>query len=247
LKTVFINKNLENNERSCACIGYFDAFHLGHQKLIEKTIRKAEQHSVKSALICFEPDPFDIISGVRNPHLFSFEERKELAASFGIDLFYVITFDKELMNMPDTVFIDTYLNRMNLMELVCGFDFSFGYKGKGNPQLLSEKGEFKVNIVDEYRYDGAKVSSTRIKKEVKRGNLKLAERLLGHSYFLYVSVLKTHRIGSEWLVETVCDKDKILPPVGIYENIEIKDDRLYFKNDYELKEGTRIRMEIHDD
>ena len=49
----------------CACIGYFDGMHLGHQALVKATVALAEKHNCESALITFEPDPWVTIKGVK--------------------------------------------------------------------------------------------------------------------------------------------------------------------------------------
>ena len=36
-------------ERACACIGYFDGMHAGHQKLIRKTVELAHEQGICSA------------------------------------------------------------------------------------------------------------------------------------------------------------------------------------------------------
>ena len=35
----------------CACIGYFDGMHLGHQALVKATVELAQKHDCESALI----------------------------------------------------------------------------------------------------------------------------------------------------------------------------------------------------
>lgn len=54
----------------CACIGYFDGMHLGHQALITKTNELAEKYGCESALITFDPDPGQQSAAVRMSNIY---------------------------------------------------------------------------------------------------------------------------------------------------------------------------------
>ena len=123
-KILIKDNNFKINEEIVACIGFFDGLHLGHQELVNKAIYEANKLGLKSALICFNPDPVEIISKKKNNHIFSNRERENLIRSFGIDIFIVISFDEKMMKMDPVSFINDYLNKMNIKELVSGFDFS---------------------------------------------------------------------------------------------------------------------------
>ena len=235
-KIIIDSEEFGLKERIAACIGYFDGLHRGHQKLLERTIAEAERLKIHSALICFSPDPVDIIRGYENRHLFSDKQREKLIKEKGIDLLIVISFDEKMMCMDPVTFIEKYLNRMNIEELVCGYDFSFGYKGKGNSALLQKYGNFHLSIIDEFKYYGKKVSSSRIKEELGKGNLKLVNNLLGFEYYQILKVTKVAKKGSKWLVEAI-RKEKNITDIaeGTYDKFSLKDDVFTFISDKEYQ------------
>ena len=246
MKRILIKKSdFSIEERNVACIGYFDGVHLGHQDLLNKTISEAERLDLKSALICFKPDPADVISGRKNKHIFSDRERENIIKGFGIDIMMIITFDEELMKMDPVRFIKQYLNKMNIEELISGFDFSFGYMGKGNDELLNEYGNFRNIVIPEHTHYGKKVSSSRIKEELYKGNLSLVDKLLGYPYYLNLKVINVSQKGSKWLIEAIRKERNIIDiKEGDYGKFVLKDNIYSFESDVEYKKGDTIKYHV---
>lgn len=220
-----------------ACIGYFDGVHIGHQKLIKETIKHAKKLNVKSSLICFDPDPLDIIYSIKNTHLLSYKNRINVIESFGIDQIIIIKFDEKFMNISPSSFIKNYLEKLNIQKLICGYDFTFGYKGKGNIKNLQKSKKFETIVINECKLYGKKVSTTRIKEELYKGNFKLVNRLLGWDYAIELVVSDCVKKGKKWLVEAkLKDTDCILPKDGMYAyGFEIKDGRVLLLGPIELE------------
>ena len=169
---------------SAACIGLFDGIHLGHAKLAEKALKLAQDRCIKSAVITFDPDPREIyLKGVKREHLITPDMKYSRFRQMGFDRIYVIEFDDSFCQMDPDEFI-RYLNRLNVKELVCGFDFSFGYHGKGNSDILlkSTDKQFVVTVVDSVDYLGRKISSSRILEELYKGSIETVNTLLGYDY-----------------------------------------------------------------
>lgn len=220
-KIVIKDCNIPKIDRNIACIGYFDGVHRGHQKLIKETIDLALKNNLKSMVICFDPDPDDVISKCNNKHILSFNDRLTSFESLGIDIVCVIRFDETLMKQKANIFIQKYLKKMNIRTLICGYDFSFGYKGEGKPELLSKS--INVIVIDEVSYYSKKISSTRIKQAISDGNFKLVNKLLGYEYSLMVKAKNISKKGSKWLIEANCvDNKLIIPKEGLYNDFEIK-------------------------
>ena len=177
-------RQIPDLEASCCCIGNFDGVHIGHQELIKETIRQAGLLKTRSAALLFSPDPSDVIFPQRaNEHLTSINERISLMKSFGIQEFYVLDFDQEFMKLPasDTV---SFLNKLNIRILICGFDFSYGYKAQGNPQILKNdvNREFGLKIIDEVQINNVKVSSSLIIPMIRKGQINGVLHQLNHDY-----------------------------------------------------------------
>ena len=111
----------------CACIGYFDGIHLGHQKLITATREMAERYHCDSALITFDPDPREVT--VRYPdvhHIMTLRQKINKAMDLGIDNIYILKFTEEMSKLTPDAFIEMLLKTCDLKGLVCGFDFHYG-------------------------------------------------------------------------------------------------------------------------
>ena len=247
MKKILINDtDFKIKDINVACIGYFDSVHLGHQDLINKTVCEAERLKTKSALICFRPDPADIILGKKNKHIFSDKEKENIIKDLGIDMMIIISFDEQLMKMEAIEFIEKYLNRMNIEELVSGFDFSFGYKGSGNNKLLKKYGNFKNIIIPEHTHYGKKVSSSRIKDELNKGNLKLVDKLLGYPYYRNLKVINVAQNGSKWLIEAIQnEKDIIDIKDGNYDRFSLENGIYTFESDIPYKENDVIKLYVN--
>ncbi len=167
-------------DRNVACIGCFDGVHRGHQELIKKTVLQANIKHLDPIVITFDPDPVEVF-GSGHLLLTSLEERIELFEKFGIKKVVILKFDELLMHKSTTAFKEDILDKLNIDTLVCGFDFTYAYKGKGNPDTLIKDG-MNVIVIPEFKYYGKKISSTRIRKELLKGNYKFVNRMLGYEY-----------------------------------------------------------------
>ena len=175
----YFNENIKL-PKNIACIGCFDGVHRGHQQLIKKTTELAKKKRLNSMVITFKPDPINVF-GPGHHMLTTLEERIAIFEKMGIDEVLIIDFNKKVMNEAPKEFEDLVLNRLNIDTLICGYDFTYGYKGQGNCTTLLNDG-FNVIVIPEYRYYGKKISSTRIRKELEKKNYKFVNKMLGYEY-----------------------------------------------------------------
>lgn len=246
-----INCNTRFNFKdNVACIGYFDSLHIGHLKLINETIDKANKLGLRSMLICFDPDPVELIKKKKVKHILPYKERIKRIKELGIDDIVLFEFDESLMNMDYRTFINEYLNNMNIKELICGFDFTFGYKAKGNIKSLDRYFDGKLNIVEEVKLYGKKVSTTRIKKEISRNNFKLVGKLLGYDYYLLLKGENCSKKGLKWLVSANIDEIEQVIPNNLnilYKNVEIKDNYLIILSDIKIDKNEEFYLVFKDE
>ena len=99
-----------------------------------------------------------------------------------------------------------------------GFDFTFGRFGRGNAELLTHDGRFPVVVVPEIAYYGKKIGSSRIRAALADGDLKLANRMLGHPYAIAGEVVRGKGRGKILGFPTAnVDHDGyFLPKQGVY-------------------------------
>lgn len=199
---VSMHENALINEDIAACIGYFDGFHKGHQGLFYATLAAAKNKGLKSAIITFNPDPWVVIKGINEEditHISTLKDRQKWAKKLGFDYFIELNFDKKMANLMPEDFINRILMPLNIKHLVCGFDFHFGAKGMGNPEILRNVNLFEVEEIKEITYLGSKISSTRISEAIEKGDMELVSYLLTRPYTMSGTIIhgqaKGHGIG----------------------------------------------------
>jgi len=167
-------------------IGHFDGVHLGHQKVISTAVAKARAAGLRSAVMTFSPHPREVLGqgGQNTSSLTPLADKLDRFAELGVDTAYIFRFDAAFAAISPVQFVEEVLRPLKVRGAVVGFDFSFGHRGEGNPQMLSELGEsfMEVDIVEPYEIDDAKVSSTRIREAIAAGEPETAALLLGRSY-----------------------------------------------------------------
>lgn len=202
-----------------ACIGYFDGFHIGHQTLFNKTIALAKHKHLKSALITFDPDPWVILKGIHNvQHVTTLTDRKAYAREKGFDCWITLQFDLPMAHQLPDGFIHL-LAKNNIAHLVCGYDFRFGDKGKGDVDYLKAQTVIAVTVLEEFDYLDQKVSTTRIIEALRAGDIPLATRLLGKPYKISGIIVHGKRIGTQIGYPTAnlkVDQEYVIPKIGVY-------------------------------
>ena len=121
-------------------LGFFDGVHLGHGELLRAVRTAADKLEAVPCAFTFDRSPTAVITGQMVPLLSSVEDRIWLMRRYyGIQEVIVASFDA-MQRMDWQDFITDYLVReLNVVHVVAGHDFHFGYMGKGNPQRLREK------------------------------------------------------------------------------------------------------------
>ena len=218
-------------------LGVFDGVHLGHQKLIKLTVDKAKKNDGISIVVTFDPHPDKIINPESDiSFLTTLEERINLIKDLDVDIFLIIKFDNKMSKMlPENFLSNILANGLQTKELFVGFNYKFGFQGKGNIDFLREYGKLyklKTNILKPMVINNAIISSTIIKDYIKSGEIGKAKKLLGHDITISGRVISGKGRGRKLLnfatanIET--SWDKILPANGVY-LVEIKiDDEKYY-------------------
>lgn len=209
-------------EELAACIGYFDGLHLGHQKLVEKTLALAKHNNLKSALITFEPDPWTVLNPDKKVrHLTPMKEKIRLVADLGLDYLVIVKFNKEVMGLSPQTFVESILVNLKVRHLVCGEDFKFGYKGQGNVAYLKEHAHhfFDTHSVPIETMHGIKLGTTQIIQAILRGEMPFAAEMLGRSYKITGYVKQGNRAGTKIGFPTANLKvidEYVIPKEGVY-------------------------------
>jgi len=166
-------------------IGYFDGVHLGHQQVIKRACLLAKKLHLPCGVMTFDPHPKEIInSDCKIDQITPVKAKLKHLGNLNVDVTYLVKFTKQFAEITPEQFIREFLLKLNVKGVVVGFDFTFGFKGLGDTDLLIEKGEqfFDVEVVSPLNHYEKKISSTRIRDNLLLGNLLEVSRLLGRNY-----------------------------------------------------------------
>lgn len=214
----FNEKQLPRSNRPISIIlGYFDGIHRGHQFLIEKAKNEAKFETV--FMTFSKPFQEFLDKEKRSLVLTSMDDRFRLVSRYEINHFYVFEIDEKFLEISAVDFIEI-LKQMNVKEVFCGSDYRFGKNRLGNPELL--RLFFDVTVVDLVNDKGEKISARDIKYLIEQGNVKEANRLLGHNYLISGSVIHGLGIGRKLGFSTMNIKlsdSYVLPKFGVYKTI----------------------------
>lgn len=204
-------------------IGNFDGVHLGHQTLIKQVVMKAKALNKPSMVITFEPHPFEFFHQTNIPaRLTRLREKYSQIAKLQLDYLLVLPFNQQLAALPAPDFIQQILYQsLHPTYILIGDDFHFGAGRKGNFQLLadaSQKLNFGVEAIETFNLLGERVSSSRIRQLLLRGELSLAKQLLGRPYSMQGRVRGGDKRGRMWGFPTanIFLHRKVTPMTGIF-------------------------------
>ncbi len=180
--------NLRPRHKGCvATIGNFDGVHLGHQAVLGQLAEKGAELGLPTAVITFEPQPQEYFArGTIPPRLTRLREKLRVLLRFSVDRVLCLRFDKKLAAMTAQEFVQSILvEGLGIRYLVVGDDFHFGHDRVGDFAFLQQQGAqhgFEVTHMHSFSIDGVRVSSTRIREALARGDMEGAEALLGRPY-----------------------------------------------------------------
>ena|SRR3989344_1497756 len=157
-------------------IGMFDGVHFGHQEIL-KRLKKTGQ---KVAVLTFAPHPLQVLRP-QNPSprpITSPGQKQRLLAHFGVDLLITLPFTLDFAKMP----FDALLEAIPLTHLILGEGSAFGKGRQGTEAAVRSWASGKpisIDYIPQLLLDGERVSSSRIRAALERGDTTEAERLLG--------------------------------------------------------------------
>lgn len=181
-------------------IGSFDGVHRGHQAVLERLKAQARARNVPAVMLTFEPHPRDVFAPA--PFMFRLtppDVKARLAAALGLDGIAMMPFSRDLSMVEAEDFVSRFLVKaLRVSGVVVGADFHFGHNRRGTPDFLRASGAihgFAVDILDLLPEGTEAVSSSRIRKALGDGEVRLANSLLGYHWFFGGEVVKGDQRG----------------------------------------------------
>ena len=221
---IYKNFNIEKKfKNSAIAIGNFDGFHLGHQRVIKKGKQIAKRKKLKFGLMVFQPLPVMFFNKkLKNYRIDSLQQKINSSKKYGIDFLIVKKFDKKFSNIKAENFIENILYRKLKTKLVfISKNFRFGKNRTGNINLLRKKEKlfkYKTNTIIPLNKKGLIISSTLIRKNITKGKIVNANKMLGRPWTIEGIVNRGDKRGRKIGFPT-CNIDLrnyILPKIGVY-------------------------------
>ena len=170
-------------------IGAFDGIHLGHMKIFNALINNND--GLSKAVITFTNHPDYSLKKRDDFGLINNESEKiRIFDKIGFD--YVIFLDKMFLDLDYNEF-NCFLFKINTEVIYLGKDFVYGKGGKGNINTLNNL--FKVCVIEDYYYNGNRLSSTLIRNLLSSGNIKELNELLVEPFSISGVVTHGKEIG----------------------------------------------------
>ena len=209
-------------EKSAVAIGKFDGIHIGHKVLLLHLMEQKKQ-GLKSVVFTFYPSAASFFGKAGEAELTPLSEKRAYFEMLGVDILIEFPLNKDTAAIPADMFIEEILvKKMNTAYIAAGTDLSFGAGGKGDGRLLyemSRKLGYKVEIIDKILFENREISSSYVREAVEQGDMKTAALLLGRMYGIMGTVERGKRLGRKLGMPTLNiypEKDKLLPPRGVY-------------------------------
>lgn len=230
-----IFRNLEeikDIEETVVATGNFDGVHIGHRELIKRAIDSARTAGMKSAVFTFTNHPKNVITKqtvVKN--ILSFADKVDIIRTFGIDYLFAVDFTESIAGITPEVFVtDILMKTLRMREVCCGFNYAFGNRGSGNPELLAKmsvREGFGLHILEPVKVENTVVNSTLIRELISQGDMQGCRKYLGRNYAIGGRVTAGNRIGRTIGFPTcniILDQFMVTPSHGVYATLcEYKD------------------------
>jgi riboflavin kinase/FMN adenylyltransferase len=204
-------------------LGVFDGLHLGHQLIMRTVVERARSLNAMPTVITFDPHPRAVLHPESAPPLLqTFDQKIEALGVLGIEQTIVIRFTEEFAHISAEDFLrDVVHERLQAREAYLGRGFAFGRGREGNIELLKKMSErlgFYAAEVPEVQLRGKRISSSRIREQLKQGCVNLARRMLGRPYGVEGRVVRGDERGRTLGFPTanLAPQNRVIPRRGVY-------------------------------
>ena len=210
-----------------ATIGNFDGLHLGHQHIIQNMQKDAEDNNWKKLVIFTEPHAKEFFAeslGTKEekpPRIFPWSEKVKKLKQLDVEFSFFLNFNNQLRNMTPETFIKEVLSRLAIKKIIIGDDFRFGANREGDFNFLKNWGNENNIIIEKtqtFFMHNQRVSSTRIRECLTKGDFENAKELLGRPYTFTGKVVYGQQLGTQLGVPTanLWLPQNNLPIAGVY-------------------------------
>lgn len=211
-----------DGEPSVAAIGVFDGVHLGHQRVIGRAVESAARCGWRSLVVTFDPLPETVLAPGRGVEpITSCDQKLALISHLGVAATLLLPFTRELAALGAEDFVREYLVPSGVREVYVGFDLRLGRNREADWEALAAlaaRAGVRVRPVEPVLHGEEKISSTRIREILRRGDVRLAAEMLGRYHAVCGKVVRGAGEGRRLGVRTanIARPEGMLPAGGVY-------------------------------
>ncbi len=204
-------------------LGVFDGLHLGHQKIMETVVERAQVCGAVPTAITFDPHPRAVLYPENSPPLLqTLDQRLANFEILGIKQAIVIRFNQEFADQDAEIFLREIIHeRLQAKEIYLGHGFAFGKDRGGNIEMLKRMSEelgFVADEVEEVRLRGKRISSSKIRELLKAGKVNIVRRMLDRPYGVEGVIIRGNRRGHTigFPTANLKPQNRVIPKYGVY-------------------------------
>lgn len=217
-------EEIRDIEPTVIALGNFDGVHRGHQEIINRTVKSAEAAGLKSAVFTFSNHTRTLLEKVPTVKNINYpEEKAAIMESMGVNYLFNIPFTPEILQMSPEDFIDKILvEKFRIREAYCGFNYHFGHKAAGTPEVLMREGMkkgFGIHVQEPFKINDIVVSSTYIRQLIEEGRMEECAEFMGRLYSIGGEVVVGNKLGRTIGFPTsnvMIDENMASPSNGVY-------------------------------
>lgn len=227
MKIIHGVEKIKKFPKPVVALGVFDGVHRGHKIILQAAVRRTKETGGTSMVVTFWPHP------QKEESLYSLEHRLRLIRELGIDVCVVINFSRHFASITAEEFIKKILiDKISAREIYIGRNFRFGKHASGNFKMLesfSRIHNYRVKEFGVIKINGKPISSTCIRRLIKKGNLAAAQKLLTRPVSVLGTVIRGRSLARKLGFPTanIDPHHEVIPPSGVYAVKVICENRIY--------------------
>ena len=202
-------------------LGFFDGLHLGHQRVILGG--KIPHLPSATAVLTFRDHPLSILHPEKHPALITGLPHKiRVLERWGIGFTITLPFDESRSQQEPSAFLGELTGAFpGLQTVSVGPNWRFGKNRSGDVELLARwcsERKILLDNPDPVLHAGVRISSSRIREAIHKGNLGDASEMLGRPFTLLGRVVHGDGRGKEigFPTANLRTDDECLPPDGVF-------------------------------
>lgn len=196
------------NERTAVCLGFFDGVHLGHRALIRDTVERAAERGLLPTVFTFPSEARGLKHGVAR--IYGTVEKLRIFEELGVEAVVLCDFASVSSLSPSDFVREVLIKDLCAALALSGEDFRFGYRASGDSSELSALmreagGEAVIHKMEhcDLPCGRVEISATLIREYLSRGEVDVAQKLLGSPYRISGEIVSDRKAGRGYGYPTI--------------------------------------------